>query len=111
MLGQGGGADQASALLGAAKYDDYLGAYVIVSLTTGIRTEEARALRWDHVDLDGDGRPLQPETPAQSCRALRVGRFRVAGHGALADHPGENRLSAMPVVQHHSRHDRRAGVP
>jgi integrase len=27
---------------------------VILSLTTGIRTEEARALRWDHVDLDGD---------------------------------------------------------
>ena len=27
---------------------------MILSLTTGIRTEEARALRWDHVDLDGD---------------------------------------------------------
>ncbi|WP_275888162.1 site-specific integrase [Nonomuraea lactucae] len=26
-----------------------LHAYVVVSLTTGIRTEEARALRWDHV--------------------------------------------------------------
>ena len=25
-----------------------------VSLTTGIRTEEARALRWDHGDPDGD---------------------------------------------------------
>src|SRR5215469_4472156 len=34
-------ADQAAALLRAAKNDDYLGAYVIVSLTTGIRTEEA----------------------------------------------------------------------
>ena len=27
-------------------------AYVVLSLTTGIRTEEARALRWDHVDLE-----------------------------------------------------------
>ncbi|TKK88122.1 site-specific integrase [Herbidospora galbida] len=40
--------DQASALLDAAKTSP-LHAYVVVSLTTGIRTEEARALRWDHV--------------------------------------------------------------
>jgi integrase len=59
--GKGGGRpsramtdDQAAALLHAATQDGYLGAYVILSLTTGIRTEEARALRWDHVDLDGD---------------------------------------------------------
>lgn len=47
-------ASQAAALLRAAEEDGYLGPYVILSLTTGIRTEEARALRWDHVDLDGD---------------------------------------------------------
>jgi integrase len=29
-------------------------AYIVVSLLAGLRTEEARALRWDHVDLDGD---------------------------------------------------------
>jgi integrase len=29
-------------------------AYIAVSLLAGLRTEEARALRWDHVDLDGD---------------------------------------------------------
>jgi integrase len=29
-------------------------AYVIVSLLTGARTEELRALTWSHVDLDGD---------------------------------------------------------
>jgi integrase len=46
--------DQAAALLGVAQGDEYLGAYVILSLTTGIRTEEARALRWDYVSLDGD---------------------------------------------------------
>jgi hypothetical protein len=29
-------------------------AYITLSLLAGIRTEEARALRWAHVDLDGD---------------------------------------------------------
>jgi integrase len=35
-----------------AAEDARLGAYVVLCLLTGIRTEEARALRWDHVDLD-----------------------------------------------------------
>jgi integrase len=29
-------------------------AYIVLSLLVGIRTEEARALRWDHVNLRGD---------------------------------------------------------
>jgi integrase len=29
-------------------------AYIVLSLLCGLRTEEARALRWAHVDLDGD---------------------------------------------------------
>jgi integrase len=29
-------------------------AYIVLSLLVGVRTEEARALRWEHVDLDGD---------------------------------------------------------
>jgi hypothetical protein len=29
-------------------------AYIVLSLLCGIRTEEARALRWAHVDPDGD---------------------------------------------------------
>jgi len=33
---------------------DRLGAYVTLCLQTGIRTEEARALTWEHVDLVGD---------------------------------------------------------
>ncbi|MFB4298443.1 tyrosine recombinase XerC [Actinomadura sp. NTSP31] len=40
--------DQAQAVLEAAK-SSRLHAYVEVSLLTGVRTEEARALRWDHV--------------------------------------------------------------
>jgi len=35
-------------------------AYITLSLLTGIRTEEARALRWAHVDLDGDPPPACP---------------------------------------------------
>jgi len=55
-------AAEAAALLASARDDPRLGAYVILSLTTGIRTEEARALRWDHVELDGnpDARPPVP---------------------------------------------------
>jgi integrase len=33
---------------------DLMYAYIVLSLLVGVRTEEARALRWDHVDLDGD---------------------------------------------------------
>ncbi|MFE9192252.1 tyrosine recombinase XerC [Micromonospora sp. NPDC007208] len=44
--------DQAKAVLGASE-GTRLHAYVVLSLLTGARTEELRALRWDHVDLDG----------------------------------------------------------
>ncbi|MGH3187448.1 MAG: site-specific integrase [Streptosporangiaceae bacterium] len=56
-------AAEAAALLAAASDDRRIGAYVILSLTTGIRTEEARALRWDHVDLDGDLGAMPPVPP------------------------------------------------
>ena len=46
---------QATALLDAAE-GARLGAYIVVSLLTGARTEELRPLRWEHVHLDqGDG--------------------------------------------------------
>jgi integrase len=43
---------QAEAVL-AAVDGSRMRAYVVVSLLTGARTEELRALTWDHVDLDG----------------------------------------------------------
>jgi integrase len=46
-------AGQAAALLTIAN-ESRLGAYVVLCLLAGVRTEEARALTWDHVDLDGD---------------------------------------------------------
>ena len=50
-------ADQATRLMAAAEADDAMRAYVVVSLLTGARTEELRALTWTHVDLDGSRRP------------------------------------------------------
>lgn len=55
--------DQARALRNAAEAEGgTIGAYVVVSLLTGARTEELRALTWDHVDLDGlpDAQPPVP---------------------------------------------------
>ena len=43
--------EQAQALLQAAQ-DSHLHAYVVLSVTTGLRTEELRALQWSEVDLD-----------------------------------------------------------
>ena len=43
--------EQASALLEAAE-KSRLHAFIVLCLLTGVRTEEARALTWDHVDLD-----------------------------------------------------------
>jgi integrase len=45
--------DQAAALLAAAEGTP-LHAYIVVSLLTGARTEELRALTWPHVRLDAD---------------------------------------------------------
>ncbi len=53
--------DQAKAVLEASE-QSRLHAYIVVSLLTGARTEELRALTWEHVDLDGrpDERPPVP---------------------------------------------------
>jgi integrase len=52
--------DQASALLAAAE-GTRMHAYIALCLATGIRTEEARALRWEHVDFgDPQARPTVP---------------------------------------------------
>ena len=44
---------QAEALLGAAEQFPAIHAYIVVGLLTGARTEELRALDWDHVDWNG----------------------------------------------------------
>jgi integrase len=54
--------DQANTLMTAADGSP-LGAYVVLCLLTGIRAEEARALTWEHVDLDGDLAAIPPVPP------------------------------------------------
>ena len=69
--------EQAKALLAAAERTRWH-AYVALSLLVGIRTEEARALRWDHVVTwvdDADG--WQPVTTA-GFDAARAGDDRFA---------------------------------
>jgi len=83
--------EQAQQLLRAAAGDDQatrashpLHAYVVLLLTTGLRPEEARALRWDHVDLDArtvavwrsDRAGGDTKTP-KSRRTLRLAQIAV----------------------------------
>ncbi|WP_220503860.1 site-specific integrase [Microbispora sp. H13382] len=49
-------------------------AYVVVSLLTGARTEELRALTWDHVDLEGLPDATPPVPPYVAVwRSVRAG--------------------------------------
>lgn len=68
------GLDQARAVLDAAEQDDsVVGDYIIVSLTTGARTEEARALEWSLVDLTGKPTQDPPVPPSISVwRSVRA---------------------------------------
>ena len=58
--------EQARMLMEAANNLDKhrLGAYVALCVQVGIRTEEARALTWDHVDLDGKPDADPPVPPS-----------------------------------------------
>src|SRR5262249_48158808 len=54
--------EQAQALIAEARRSR-LYAYIMVCLLTGCRTEEVRALRWDHVDLEGRPDIVPPVPP------------------------------------------------
>lgn len=65
--------EQAEAVLNAAE-DSPLHAYIVLSLLIGARTEELRALTWDHVDLDGDAGATPPVPRSISVwRSVRAG--------------------------------------
>ncbi|MGI9008379.1 MAG: site-specific integrase [Streptosporangiaceae bacterium] len=53
---------QAEAVLATAEASR-MHAYVVVSLLTGARTEELRALTWDHVNLHGEPDAIPPVPP------------------------------------------------
>jgi integrase len=81
---------QAQALIDAAEASR-LHAYIVLSLLTGCRTEEARALRWDHVDLDGDPGAEPPVPP-------HVAVWRsVRSHGDVKTQKSRRTLR-LPVV-------------
>jgi integrase len=108
--------DQSLALLKAAR-ESRLNAYVVLSLTVGIRTEEARELRWDHVDLDGDpsaARPIPPSVAvwrsvrqggdtktAKSRRTLALPQTAVQALGEHRKRQAEDRLAAGALWQDH----------
>jgi integrase len=53
---------------------DRLHHYIVVSLLTGARTEELRALRWEHVHLDGNPNARPPIPPHMEVwRSVRQG--------------------------------------
>jgi len=101
--------EQASALLAAAE-GTRMHAYIALCLATGIRTEEARALRWAHVDLDGDPHARPPVPPhvavwrsvrghgetktKRSRRTLALPRLAVEALCALRHAQDRERLSA-----------------
>jgi integrase len=64
---------QAQAVLAAAA-GSRMHAYVVVSLLTGARTEELRALTWDHVNLHGEPDAVPPVPPHVAVwRSVRAG--------------------------------------
>jgi integrase len=67
--------DQAETLLAAAEADQStIGTYIVVSLLSGVRTEEMRAVLWSHVDLDGNPDADPPVPPhIMVWRSVRVG--------------------------------------
>ncbi|MGN6676859.1 MAG: tyrosine-type recombinase/integrase [Streptosporangiaceae bacterium] len=108
--------DQARALLKAAE-KSRLNAYVVLSLTVGLRTEEARDLRWDHVDLEGQPGAAPPVPPSVAVwRSVRAGgdtktpksrrtlALPQAAVKALREHrkqQAEDRLAAGSLWQDH----------
>jgi integrase len=108
--------DQARALMDSAR-TSRLYAYVVVCAMTGCRTEEARALRWDHVDLEGNPDANPPVPPhiavwrsvrlsgdVKTRKSRRTLRLPVAATEALKTQKvrqSEDRLKAGPAWQDH----------
>jgi integrase len=125
------GLEQAGAVLRASREDrairsfpglpprqpSLMHAYIVLCLLAGIRTEEARALRWDHVDLDGqpDADPPVPPSLAvwrsvradddtkteRSRRTLRLPVRAVAALREHRKHQAEDRTTAGSAWHEH----------
>ncbi|WP_225992979.1 site-specific integrase [Actinomadura rudentiformis] len=102
--------DQANAVLEKAQ-SSRLHAYVVVSLMTGIRTEEARALQWDHVvawvDDEDEWKPVTDVGFDHKRFAVHVWRS-VRAHGDTKTRKSRRTLELpQPAVdalrEHHKR--------
>jgi integrase len=99
--------DQAKTVLTAAK-GSALHAYVVLSLTTGAQTEELRALRWDHVDMDGGTvalwRSVRLGGETKTRKSRRTLTLSQSAVQALREHrkrQAEDKLAAGPLWQEH----------
>lgn len=101
--------DQAQAVLEAA-HDSPLYAYITVSLLVGLRPEEARGLRWDHVDLANDPPSLAvwrsdraggDTKTATSRRTLALPPMAVEALRTHRSHQNQQRLKAGERWQDH----------
>lgn len=101
--------EQAAALMAEAAKPKYrLGAYVILAIVSGLRTEELRALRWSDVDLKSatvyvlraDRHEGETKTPL-SRRGLGVADVAVEALGALRKRQAAEKLSAGEAYQDH----------
>jgi integrase len=89
----------------------------VLSLAVGVRTEEARELHWDHVDLDGKPNAARPVPPSvavwhsvrqggdtKTAKSRRTLALPQAAVHALRDHrkrQTEDRLAAGSLWQNH----------
>ena len=99
--------EQAAALLEAAE-DSRLHAFIVLCLLTGVRSEEARALTWDHVDLDAKTISVWRSVRAhgdtktnRSRRTLRIPQIAVEALQAQLRRQAEERMSAGELWQEH----------
>ena len=97
---------EAAALLEASRRHR-LHAYVLLSLITGIRSEEAQALRWDHVDLDASTisvwRPVRAYGDVKTGTSRRTLALPEMAVKALREHQERQRerQNAGPLWQEH----------
>ena len=82
--------------------------YVVLSVTTGMRTEELRALRWHEVDLEADTvavyravRATADTKTPKSRRVLSLPRLAVRALGEHRARQAEERLLAGELWQDH----------
>ena len=99
--------DQAGALLEAAE-KSRLHAFIVLCLLTGVRSEEARALTWNHVDLDAGTimvwRSIRAHGDTKTNRSRRTLKLPEIAVEALRDHKhrqAEERARAGDQWQEH----------